>query len=141
MKARRGRHKKRWQLSKRIIFLSVCLKFRIEREKKLSIYGENMLFTSETENYFPCWSLLCAFHSFLPHSKPIRWKIHYQEAVRASCACWAPNKEEDVKGWWSWQEIEIAKLSSNFWVIRKILIHNGLSCGGLKVVKNVLSER
>lgn len=68
------------KLSKRIIFLrsttvwrAASIEFRIEWQKIYRSLAEKQkkktLFTSETENYFPCRSLLYAIHSFSSHSR------------------------------------------------------------------------
>lgn len=63
-------------MSKRIISLrsttvwrAASIEFRIERQKVYRSWArkKKMPFTSETENYFPCRSLLYAIHSFSSH--------------------------------------------------------------------------
>lgn len=116
------------------IFLSIVAKYAFHHQKRKIIF--------HAEAYY----VLSLIHSFtnifhvtpapLHHSKPIRWKIHYQER-RVACAHRCREPSPNVV------ENEIIMLagnrdceaSSDFWVIRRILIYNGLHFGGLvKVV-------
>lgn len=73
--------------------LSIALMRRRNRERKSdSDWGKMWAFHIRNGKLFSkprggCWSLLCAAflrfptfaHSFSPHSRPIRWKIHYRK--------------------------------------------------------------